>query len=134
MTEVLFCLSVGFVAYVAYVLVDEQQGNQRAFPVATKNPPIAKSPKKTTPKKVKPAAAKKPPSAGKSKPAAQAAVKAPDAIIAYLTKNGQTTIAKLSKELPGGRKAIEDSLSHLFDAGAITQTTVGRAKAVAIKS
>ena len=134
MTEVLFCLSVGFVAYIAYVLVDEQRANQPALPFAKTRPPKAIAPKRTVAKKAKPATAKKPTATAKSKPATLATNKTPDAIISYLSKNGQTSIAKLSKDLPGGRKAIEDKLNRLIEAGAISQTTIGRAKAVAIKS
>ena len=134
MTEVLFCLSVGFVAYIAYVLVDEQKGNQPAKPVAKARPPKTKAPKKTAVKKAKPATAKKPSATNQRKPATQTASKTPDTIISYLSKNGQTTVAKLSKELPGGRKAIEETLNRLIEAGAISQSTMGRAKAVALKS
>jgi predicted HTH transcriptional regulator len=134
MTEVLFYLSVGFFGYAAYVLVDEQRRAKPSVkpkPVVTAiKPASTKKPSKAaTAKKAKPASAKKPPALAIKKPAGQAS----DAILAYLSKNGVTTVAKLTRELPESRKVIESRIERLIQEGSIAQTTIGRAKAVAVK-
>lgn len=139
MTEVLFYLSVGFFGYAAYVLVDEQRKGKPSVkpkPVVTAaiKPASAKKPSKAaTVKKAKPALAKKPPASAIKKPAAKPAGQASDPILAYLSKNGVTTVAKLTRELPESRKVIESRIERLIQEGSIAQTTIGRAKAVAVK-
>jgi hypothetical protein len=131
MTEVLFYLSVGFVGYVVYVLVDEQRGANPGLPVlpaASLGPETIKPPRNTAarakakPKKAAAPKQQKPPSVDSS----------PDAILVYLGKHGITTIAKLARELPDSRKILEERIGLLIKAGSISQTTVGRAKAVGL--
>ena len=138
MTEVLFYLSVGFVGYVAYVLVDEQRranpGPELA-PIVNPKSSTTKAPRKTaTAKKAKSVSATKSPAAAIKKTVAKPVDPTSDAILAYLGKNGATTIAKLARELPESRKVIEGRLERLIAEGAISQTTIGRAKAVTVKS
>jgi hypothetical protein len=140
MTEVLFYLSVGFFGYAAYVLVDEQRkaksGVKLAPPVkvAPVKPPKTKVSGKTAPsKKAKAVSATKSPAAPVKKAAAKSASPTPDAIVSYLGKHGATTIAKLARELPETRKVLEGRIERLIQDGAIVQTTLGRAKAVAVK-
>jgi predicted HTH transcriptional regulator len=138
MTEVLFYLSVGFVGYVAYVLVDEQRRGSPILDsgsVVTIKSPQTKSPRKpATAKKAKSASAKSSPTAAVKKTVAKPVDPTADAILAYLGKNGITTVAKLARELTESRKMIEDGIGRLFQEGAISQTTIGRAKAVELKS
>jgi hypothetical protein len=127
MTEVLFCVSIGFVAYVVYVLVDEQKSLNariREKPVAVVKASAPKPPrKKATTTKAKPAkAAPKPPRSSS------------DPIVTYLGKNGLTTIAKLSKELPESRKIIESRIDQLIQLGTLSPSTIRNAKAVALKA
>jgi predicted HTH transcriptional regulator len=138
MTEALFYLSVGFVGYVAYVLVDEQRrvgiSQKSAGSVAAITPSQTKPPRKTaTAKKAKAVSAKKSPAASIKKTVAKPVDPTSDAILAYLGKNGITTVTKLARELPESRKMIEDSIGRLIQEGAISQTTIGRAKAVEFK-
>ena len=137
MTEVLFCLSVGFVGYVVYVLVDEQRMPIPEAPVepvvTTKPTGHGATPKKDRPTKAKSASAIKPTTKAIKKAAPKADNVTPDPILAYLGKNGLTTVAKLTRELPESRKTVEDKIARLIQDRAITQTTIGRAKAVALK-
>jgi hypothetical protein len=110
-TEVLFCLSVEFVAYVVYVLVDEQRTPIPGVPV---QPIVTSKPTKpgTTPKaaratKAKSASAIKSTAKAIKKVAPKADRVTPDPILAYLGKNGLTTVAKLTRELPESRKTVE---------------------------
>jgi predicted HTH transcriptional regulator len=140
MTEALFYLSIGFVGYVAYALVGDQIKHKPklpAKPLVAAKPPKPSKPSKTT----KPKTARKPAPAKKAK--ATTTVKTQtaepvnvtsEAILAYLGKNGQTTIAQLARELPDNRKTIEDSIGKLIKKGAISQTTIRRAKTVALKA
>jgi hypothetical protein len=139
MTEALFYLSVGFVGYVAYVLVDEQRRGNPSLSsgsVITITPPQTKPPprKTATAKKAKAVSAKKSPAAAIKKTVAKPVDPTSDAILAYLGKNGITTVAKLARELPESRKMIEDSIGRLIQEGTISQTTIGRGKAVEVKS
>jgi hypothetical protein len=131
MTEVLFCLSVGFVAYVVYVLVDEQKTLNLTAPerqVLTVKPSRTRKTRNTA------ASAKtKPKSTNNNKSAAQSAGTTSDAILSYLGKNGLTTVAKLSRDLPDGRKAIQDSVDRLIQENVLTHTLIRRAQAVALK-
>jgi hypothetical protein len=132
MTEVLFCVSIGFVAYVVYVLVDEQKSLNARMPekpvtvVKTSTPrPPRKKATTTKAKSKKPVVAKAAPkSAGLSS----------DPIITYLGKNGLTTIAKLSKELPESRKIIQSRIDQLIQEGTLSLSTIRNAKAVALKA
>lgn len=131
MTEVLFFLSVGFLGYVAYVLVDEQKASKSLKPIKpilTVKPP---KPKATRKPAVKSAKQKKPTTPKKS--ATKPISPGSDPIISYLGKNGLTTIAKLSQELPESRKMIEERVERLIQEGALSLTTIRRAKAVALK-
>jgi predicted HTH transcriptional regulator len=128
MTEVLFCLSVGFVAYVFYVLVDEQMGLNTGAPqqpVLTVEPSKIKASRKT-------ATVSKGIMAKKGSGISADVVS--DPILSYLSKNGLTTVAKLSRELPENRKTIEERIGLLIQEGVITQAIVRRAKTVALKS
>jgi predicted HTH transcriptional regulator len=131
MTEVLFCLSVGFVAYVVYVLVDEQKPLNLTVPetqVITVKPSRTKKMHNTA------ASAKaKPKSANNKKSAAKSAGATSDAILSYLGKNGLTTVAKLSRDLPDGRKVIQDTIDRLIQENVLTHTLIRRAQAVALK-
>jgi len=127
MTEVLFCLSVGFVAYVVYVLVDEQ---------IALNPVVPKEPILTA-KPPRPRATRTTASATKTRSAATAKKNIPEdfdrtsaAILAYLGENGLTTIAKLARELAENRKTIEEKVDRLIQKGDVSLTTFRRAKAV----
>jgi hypothetical protein len=123
MTEVLFCLSVGFVGYVIYVLVEEQMPHKPGVPI---EPIPAVIPAKPRPTR-KTATTKK-------KATPETLNLTSNAILAYLGKNGQTTIAKLVRELPENRKTIEDNIAQLILQGSITQTIIRRAKTVALKA
>lgn len=137
MTEVLFCLSIGFVGYLVYVLVDEQRALTPGVPgepdvieepVTVVKPSKAKTPRKTaTVAKAKPATPAK-------KPVAKPVAVSTDPVLAYLGKNGLTTIAKMSRELPESRKLIQDRIDRLVQEGAISLTTVRNAKAVTLKA
>jgi hypothetical protein len=130
MAEVLFCLSLGFVGYVIYVLVDEQKVPNPGMPeegVVVVKPSRPRTPRKT-------ATAAKAKSAAVKKSAPEPVNSTADALLAYLEKNGLTTIAKLTRELPESRKMIEDCIDRLSREGTISQTTIARAKAVALKS
>jgi len=127
MTEVLFCLSVGFVAYVVYVLVDEQ---------IALNPVVPKEPILTA-KPPRPRATRTTASATKTRSEATAKKSIPEdfdrtstAILAYLGENGLTTIAKLARELAENRKTIEEKVDRLIQKGDVSLTTFRRAKAV----
>jgi predicted HTH transcriptional regulator len=120
MTEVLFCLSVGFVAYVVYVLVDEQRMSIPGVPV---QPIVAIKPTKPAARATK--AKSTTVSKSTAKPVKKAAPKAdnitPDLILAYLGKNGLTTVAKLTREIPESRKTIEDKITQLIQDDVITK-------------
>jgi predicted HTH transcriptional regulator len=138
MTEVLFCLSVGFVAYVVYVLVNEQR---TPIPIMPEQPNIKIKPtrlgatrKTTKVTKAKSASAIKSTETTIKKTAQNADNVTSDPVVAYLSKNGLTTIAKLSRDLPESRKTVEDRIARLIQEGTISQTTVGRAKAVTLKA
>jgi predicted HTH transcriptional regulator len=132
MTEVLFCVSIGFVAYVVYVLVDEQKSLNTRLPEkpvevithSTPKPPR----KKTTTTKAKSA------KAAATKTAPKPVASSSDPIITYLGKNGLTTIAKLSKDLPESRKMIQSRIDQLIQEGILSLTTIRNAKAVALKA
>lgn len=142
MIESLLALSFGFLGYVVYALVGEQvAGNavnttKRPTPSAkpstdnTKTKAAIKAKPKTAVKK-KPAAKA---TAAKKKPAAEPVKQPVNPIIAYLEKNGQTSIAKITRELPDGKKAIQDNINQLIQEGKIMQGTVGRAKTIALSS
>lgn len=132
MTEVLFCVSIGFVAYVVYVLVDEQKSLNTRLPekpveVITHSTPKALR-KKTTTTKAKSA------KAAATKTAPKPVGSSSDPIVTYLGKNGLTTIAKLSKELPESRKMIQSRIDQLIQEGILSLTTIRNAKAVALKA
>jgi hypothetical protein len=75
MTEVLFFLSVGFIGYVAYVLVDEQRRanpGPKLAPIVNPKSSITKAPRKTaTAKKAKSVSATKSPAAAIKKTVAK---------------------------------------------------------------
>jgi len=131
MTEVLFCLSVGFFAYVVYVLVDEQKPLNLTVPerqVITVKPSRTKKSLNTAV-----SAKAKPKSANNKKSAAKSAEATSDAILSYLEKNGLTTVAKLSRDLPDGRKVIQVNIDRLIQKNVLTHTLIRRAQAVALK-
>lgn len=131
MTEVFFCLSVGFVGYVVYVLLDEQMAVNSGVPeepVVIVKPSRPRAPRKTaTDAKTKSTAAVK-------ESAPEPVNLTTDAILTYLGKNGLTTVAKLSRELPESRKMIQDRIDQLIQEGAISLSTVRNAKAVALNT
>ncbi|CCE23499.1 winged helix-turn-helix domain-containing protein [Methylotuvimicrobium alcaliphilum] len=51
----------------------------------------------------------------------------------YLDKNGETSVAKLIKELPEEEKIIQRSIGWLAQEGKITLSTVSRVETVALK-
>jgi flagellar basal body-associated protein FliL len=132
MTEVLFCVSIGFVAYVVYVLVDEQKSLNTRIPekpVAVVKASTPKPPrKKATTTKAKPA------KAALTKAAPKPPRSSSDPIVTYLGKNGLTTIAKLSIELPESRRIIESRIDQLIQEGTLSLSTIRNAKAVALKA
>lgn len=137
MTGVLFCLSVGFVGYVVYVLVDEQRTPIPGIPIPVQ-PIVTIKPTRSaaTPKTARAAkstSAIKSTAIAAKKTAPKPVGVTPDPILAYLGKNGLTTVAKLSRDLPESRKMIEDRIARLIQDDTISQATIGRAKAVALK-
>ncbi len=136
MFEALFSATVVFFVYTAYALVGEQVAiSAQARP--TKKPAQPKAPVTATKAgalKKKATAEKKPAGTAKVKKSQDPVIVTADAIRRYLAKNGDTTIAKLTRELPAGKTTIQHSIDNLVQEGAITQTTQGRAKAVALKS
>ncbi|MSS76166.1 MAG: winged helix-turn-helix domain-containing protein [Methyloglobulus sp.] len=133
MTEVLFFLSVGFVGYLVYALVDEQRALTPGVPDAIEEPVTAVKPSTAkTPRKTA-AATKAKTATPTKKPTAKPIALSTDPILAYLGKNGLTTIAKISRELPESRKLIQDRIDRLVQEGAISLATVRNAKAVALK-
>jgi predicted HTH transcriptional regulator len=128
MTEIFFALSVGFVGYCVYAIVDEQKSHNARLP--RKASITEKSPKLAKPRKTAVAKKKKPASKEVKKAVQKPTVNMSKDVLAYLKKNGLTTIAKLNGELPAGKKAIQDSIEKLIGEGKISQTTVGRARAV----
>ena len=142
MTEALFYLSIGFFGYVAYALVGEQivhKPKLSAKPLVAAKPTKPSKPSKPS-KTTKPKTARKPAASKKAKATtgktqtAEPVNVTSEAVLAYLGKNGQTTIAQLARELPDNRKTIEDSIGQLIKKGDITQTTIRRAKTVALKA
>jgi hypothetical protein len=97
-----------------------------AKPVAVSADPVLAKTKAATAAKAKPAASVK-------KPVAKPIAVSADPVLTYLGKNGLTTIAKISRELPESRKLIQDRIDRLVQEGAITLTTVRNAKAVTLK-
>lgn len=150
MIESLFALSIGFLGYIVYALVGEQvAGNagttakrttQSAKPLTagtkTETATASKAKPKAAAKKKAPAkataTAKSTATVAKKKPAAKPVSPPVNPVIAYLEKNGQTSIAKLTRELPDGKQAIQDNIDRLLQDGKITQKTVGRAKTIAL--
>jgi predicted HTH transcriptional regulator len=131
MTEVLFCLSIGFVGYVVYVLVDEQRTPNSGIPeelVLAVEPSKPRTPRNTA------RAAKTKSAVAELKKAVPEPSLTPDPILTYLGKNGLTTVAKLSRELPESRKMIQDRIDQLIQEGAISLSTVRNAKAVALNT
>jgi|GEM_PF-3165310 len=153
MIESLFALSIGFLGYVVYALVGEQvAGNagttakrttQSAKPLTagakTETATASKAKPKAAAKKKAPAKATATAkstatkaTAAKKKPTAKPVSPPVNPVIAYLEKNGQTSIAKLTRELPDDKQAIQDNIDRLLQDGKITQKTVGRAKTIAL--
>jgi hypothetical protein len=135
MIKLLFAISAVFVSYVVYALVGEQieinaQASQEkpARPVVTVKPSRTRAVRKSAKaKKAKPLA-----TVAVEKGAPEPIVLAANAIRGYLVNNGATTVAKLARELPEGKKTIQLGIERLVQEGAITHKTVGRAKVVAL--
>lgn len=100
MIEASLSLVVGFAAYTAYVIVGDEIRANRAKPQPALKPsgkPAATAPKPVAPSSAKPSSNK--PKSVKAKTPADPIANTAKAIMANLTKNGPTTVAKLSKEL-----------------------------------
>lgn len=137
----LFAASIGFLGYMIYALVDEQVACNKAK-VAThpaqKAKPLNANTKAKASTKSKSTTTQKTattkPAAAKNKTVAKPTKTQLNDMLAYLKQNGQTSIAKLTRELPGGKKAVEDTINQLLEEGKISQSTVGRAKSVGLIS
>jgi hypothetical protein len=135
MIKLLFAISAVFVSYVVYALVGEQiECNAQASQEKPKQPVVTVKPSRTR-------AARKPATPAKAKPLATVVMErsapepialAANAIRDYLANNGITTVAKLNRELPEGKKTIQLGIDRLVQDGTIILKTVGRAKAVAL--
>jgi hypothetical protein len=104
MIEASLSLVVGFAVYTAYVIVGDEIRSNRTkpqsplkLPVSPKSSgkPAAKAPKPVA----RPSAKPSPSKAIKAKTPADPIANTAKAIMANLTKNGPTTVAKLTKEL-----------------------------------
>lgn len=133
MTEALFSISAAFLGYVIYTLVGEQVkvNKQVAQTEPAQAAPVAES---SPAPKAK--AAPKPKTAPKAKKAVAPAALSDTAnsVKTYLETNGASTVAKMTKELSLGKKAMQTGLDELAEKNIINLTTIGRAKGVELKA
>ncbi len=114
MPEVLFCLSIGFVGFVVYALVNNQRTTNFRVTgelILAVKPSISKTPRNTA-------------KATKTKSATAELKKASlivDPILTYLGKNGLTTVAKPSRNLAESRKHIQDRIDLLTQEDTISR-------------
>jgi hypothetical protein len=136
MTEMFFTVSVIFVGYAIYVLVDEQLtiANTLAIEVNPEPPVAAVNPSTARPTRNN---AKAP----KVKPVAETTRKGMPELVGmtagsiwkYLNKNGPTSVAKLVRELSDDNKTIQRSIGWLAREGKITLNNIGRVENIALK-
>lgn len=160
MTEALFSISAAFLGYVIYTLVGEQvKVNKQVAQTEPAQPapvpemslkpsaPAKASKAKAAPKaKTAPAAKASPAPKAKATLKPKAAPKAKKVVVpavlsdtantvkTYLETNGATTVAKMTKELSVGKKAMQTDLDELAEKNIINLITIGRAKGVELKA
>ncbi|WP_411725690.1 winged helix-turn-helix domain-containing protein [Methyloglobulus sp.] len=136
MTEMFFTVSVIFVGYVVYVLVDEQLtiANTLVIEVNPEPPVAAVNPSTARP-------ARNNAKAPKVKPVAETIRKGMPELVGmtagsiwrYLNKNGPTSVAKMVRELPDDSKTVQRSIGWLAQEGKITLNNIGRVETIALK-
>lgn len=141
MLEISISLVAGFAAYTAYVIVGDEIRANRAKPQPALKLPVSPKPSgkpaATAPKPVAPSSAKPMPSKAKPKPIKASTPADPiantaKAIMANLTKNGPTTVAKLSKELKVDQATMRLAAEKLINDKKVTSIKRGGHPALAL--
>lgn len=137
MTEMFFAVSVIFVGYVIYVLVDEQLAIANTLVIEV-NPglPVAAANLSTT------RPARDHAKATKVRTVAETIIRnnmpelvgiAAGRVWRYLNKKGSTPVAKLVRELSDDNKTVQRSIGWLAREGKITLNNIGRVETIALK-